>query len=102
MTEDDKYHQLLTVSNPITVQKKLNEYLPGTQLYLSTRRTKKYMIQQPNGKWSHFGDILFQDFTKHKDKDRRRRYIQRASNIRGNWINDPYSSNMLSICLLWN
>lgn len=98
---NDKYQQLLIVSNPDIVARRLEEYLPGTDLYISTHRTKKYMIQQPNGKWSHFGDIRYQDYTFHKDEDRRRRYLQRASHIKGNWKSNPYSSNLLSIRLLW-
>jgi hypothetical protein len=35
------------------------------------------------------------------DKSRRDRYLRRAMNISGNWYEDPYSANMLSINLLW-
>jgi hypothetical protein len=96
-----KYQQLLNVSNPDIVARKLHEYYPGTQLYVSTHRTKKYMIQTPTGSWSHFGDIRFSDYSFHKDEERRRRYLQRALHIKGNWKSNPYSSNLLSIRLLW-
>jgi len=44
----------------------------------------------------------YEDYTKHKDETRRLNYLLRASNIKGNWINNPYSPNFLSINLLWN
>jgi hypothetical protein len=60
------------------------------------------MVLNPNtNKWVHFGAIPFTDYTKHKDKTRRQRYLNRANNIKGNWVNDKYSPNNLSIHLLW-
>ena len=59
------------------------------------------MVQNPDNKWIHFGQMGFQDYTKHKDKIRRKNYRLRASNIKGNWITDPYSPNNLSLFLLW-
>jgi hypothetical protein len=95
-------HRLLKVSNPDRVQANLDKYFDKpTNLYLSTKSTKKYMIQKPNGSFVHFGDINFQDYTKHLDEDRRARYLQRASNIPGDWYDDAYSSNNLAIFGLW-
>lgn len=88
-------------SNPDTVAKRLHKYLPGTKLYLSTRKGKKYMIQKPDGSYSHFGQTGYEDFTKHRDDLRRIHYLQRATKIKGNWKADPYSPNNLSINLLW-
>ena len=36
------------------------------------------------------------------DEERKKRYLKRASNIRGNWKNNPYSPNNLSLHILWN
>jgi hypothetical protein len=98
----NKYRELLQYSDPIKVQQNLNKYLPGTQLYISSRKNKKYMIQDTTGKFIHFGQLPYQDFTKHKDQYRRQRYLQRATHIRGNWKSNPYSPNLLSILLLWS
>ena len=98
----DKYQQLLTVSNPDIVTRRLEEYLPGTQLYMSNQKYKKYAIHHPaTNRLINFGDIRYQDYTFHKDEDRRRRYHQRALGIKGNWKSNPYSSNLLSLRLLW-
>jgi hypothetical protein len=96
-----KYEELLKYSNPDIVAQRLQEYLPGTQLYISSRKDKKYMIQRPDGSWSHFGQMGYSDFTRHGDPVRRERYLKRAMAIRGQWMKDPYSSNSLSIVLLW-
>ena len=54
-----------------------------------------------NHKWVHFGDIEYEDFTKHKDQERRKRYLSRAKNIKGDWKDNKYSSNNLSMNILW-
>ncbi len=46
--------------------------------------------------------MRYADYTKHKDKKRRLNYLKRASNIKGNWSQNPFSPNMLSIILLWD
>lgn len=102
---DDKYDKLLQISNPERVRRNLDKYLgKDIPLYISTRRTKKYAIQRPDGKFIHFGqfDPPMEDYTKHQNDIRRIRYLTRATNIRGNWQDDPYSSNNLSIHLLWD
>jgi hypothetical protein len=99
-----KYNQLLTVSNPRIVQNNLNKYLGNTtDLYVSNRNNKKYMIKNPkNNKWVHFGDIRYEDFTRHLNTIRRNAYLRRATAINGDWENDVYSPNNLSIFTLWN
>jgi hypothetical protein len=98
----DKYIDLLKYSNPQKVLKRLGKYLPGSRLYVSTRKNKKYMIQNPEGTWIHFGQMGYEDFTKHHDDVRRINYIQRATNIHGDWRDDKYSPNNLALHLLWN
>lgn len=100
--DEEKYIKLKKYSNPTIVKKKaVDIFGKNVKLAVSTRKDKKYMIQRPDGKWSHFGQLPYSDYTKHRDPERRRRYLQRATAIRGDWAKDPYSSNSLSINLLW-
>ena len=95
--------KICKVSNPKMVLKQLEKYYGDeVDLYLSTSKNKKYMVFNEDGKKVHFGSILYQDYTKHKDKKRRLNYLKRASNIKGNWRQNPFSPNMLSIILLWD
>lgn len=88
-------------SNPRIVTYKAKR-LYDTYLRRSTRLGKKYMIWDPhNEKWIHFGQMNYEDFTKHGDEDRRRNYLRRSEGIRGNWQSNMYSPNMLSRRLLW-
>ena len=68
----------------------------------STRKNKKYMIMNDDHKCFHFGDLRYEDYTKHQDKDRLKNYLSRATKIKGNWRKDKYSPNNLAINLLWN
>jgi len=43
----------------------------------------------------------YEDFTKHKDEERRQQYLSRATNIKGNWKKNKYSPNNLAINILW-
>jgi len=94
-------YDILKYSNPLEVQRKAKQYLGNITVYLSDKPEKKYMIQKPDGKWVYFGQMGFEDFTKHKDQERRNRYLRRTENMRGNWKNDKYSPNNLSRNLLW-
>lgn len=90
------------VSNPSTVLKKKNTYLgKNIQIFISDNKDKKYMIITPENKRVHFGNINYEDFTKHKNEIRRQSYLKRAMNIKGNWKDNKYSPNNLSINLLW-
>ena len=77
-------------------------------LLASTRATKKYMIFNPHtNRFVHFGGMGYLDYTKYIQYDKkdanihRTRYLNRALNIKGDWKNDHYSANFLSILLLW-
>jgi len=95
--------KICKVSNPKMVLKQLEKYYGDkVDLYLSTSKNKKYMVFDEDGKKVHFGSIIHEDHTKHKDKKRRLNYLKRASNIKGNWRQNPFSPNMLSIILLWD
>ena len=100
----DKLEQLLKVSNPKEVIKKAQQYFnnPDIKVYLSNRKNKKYAIYDPNiKKLVHFGQMGYMDYTMHKDDKRRQNYLIRASNIKGEWMNNKYSPNNMSMHILW-
>lgn len=92
------------VSNPDEVYHKamilLNDY-DDVELDFSTRINKKYMISGSftNNKWIHFGDMKYEDYTKHKDKERRSKFLKRNAH----WIKDydKYTPAYFSYYLLW-
>ena len=90
-------------SNPATVRRKAAQYLgKDVKILLSTKKDKKYMVQVPHThKFVHFGQMGYEDYTKHKDKSRRKNYLTRSKSIKGNWKTNKYSPNNLSIHLLW-
>jgi hypothetical protein len=99
MDQKEKLAQLKEVSN-IKMVKKRGKDIYNSDVFPSTRKDKKYMIWN-GSKWIHFGSILYQDWTKHQDPVRRESYLKRASKIKGNWKENPYSPNFLAINLLW-
>lgn len=90
-------------SNPKQVMKNAKKYLgKDVSIELSNKKDKKYMVYNPNTKkWVYFGQIGYEDFTKHKDPKRRENYLKRTANMKGNWKDDKYSPNNLSRNLLW-
>ena len=100
---DNKIDELFKWSNPKQAQKKAYKYLgKKADLYVSETKDKKYDIYDPvNDKWVSFGQLGYEDFTKHKDKERRKNYLNRATNMNGDWKDNPYSANNLSINILW-
>jgi len=91
------------VSNPTIVQKKAHEiYGRDAIIYRSKAKDKKYSIRNPQGRLINFGNIHYEDYTKHKNDDRRENYLKRSTKIKGNWKDDPYSPNMMRIRLLWD
>ena len=69
----------------------------------STRPGKKYMaVFEKNGrrKTTHFGAAGMSDFTKHKDPERKKRYLSRHRKNE-KW-NDPTTAGSLSVYILWN
>ena len=94
MNELNKYSDFKTVNDNA-------KRLYDKEVFLSTRKNKKYMIMNDDKKWIHFGQLGYEDFTKHLDEQRRELYLKRASKIKGDWKTNIYSPNMLSIVLLW-
>lgn len=95
--------ELKKYSNPEIAQKMAFKYLGRSAiLYPATRQEKKYKIYDPNNeKWVSFGQMNYEDYTKHRDKERRKNYLIRSSKIKGNWKKNKYSPNNLSIHILW-
>jgi hypothetical protein len=89
-------------SNPLKAQQQAFKiYGNNAILYRSKAKNKKYAIIAPNGKIVNFGQMGYEDWTKHGNLVRRNSYLTRTANMRGNWKEDPYSSNNLSRRILW-
>ena len=95
--------RIYTYSNTRQAQKMAYRYLGKTaKIYPSRKPEKKYMIYDPkHDKWVYFGQMGYEDFTKHKDKFRRKNYLTRTKFMKGNWKSNPYSANNLSRKILW-
>jgi len=91
-----KLLELQKYSNPDYVMNKA-EQLNLNPIFISTRKDKKYMIY--NGKsWIHFGQMGYQDYTKHHDESRRDNFRRRNRR----WFFGPmYSPGRLAYILLW-
>jgi hypothetical protein len=94
-----KKDELKLYSNPKKVKELAKEYFgDDVQVKVSTRKNKKYMIQDPNGKWIHFGQMGMEDHTKHGDKVR----LANFRNRNWKWEEAPMWTPMwLSYHLLW-
>ena len=79
--------------------------LGAESLDYSTRKNNKYMATLPSGKKVHFGSPKYPDYTIHKDKERRDKYLSRATKIKNKQgeltYTNPESSNFWSVHLLW-
>lgn len=104
MTSNPKFtRRLRKYSNPETSQQRAYKYLGKTaKLYPARNNKKKYSIFDPKQqKWVNFGQLGYEDYTKHHDKKRRKNYLTRSSKMRGHWKNNKYSPNNLSMHILW-
>ena len=99
-----KIQEIFNYSDPNKVYKNaIKIYGKDTILLISSRKDKKYSIYDPyNDKFINFGQMGYEDYTKHKDEYRRLNYLKRSNNIKGKWKDNIYSPNNLSINLLWN
>ena len=79
--------------------------LGAESLDYSPRKNNKYMVKLPDGKKVHFGSPKYEDYTVHKDKERRDKYRARAMKIKNKkgelTYTNPESSNYWSVHLLW-
>lgn len=90
-------------TTPRQAQKMAYKYLGKTaKLYPARNPEKKYCIyDKKNDKWINFGQIGYEDYTKHHDKARRKNYLTRTKYMKGDWKNNKYSANNLSRNILW-
>ena len=79
------------------VQRLADEYGVG-EVKPSTNKGKKYMVMSPIGKPIHFGAYGMEDFTKHKDEERRQAFQKRNAK----WAQaEKWTPAWLSYYLLW-
>jgi hypothetical protein len=95
--------RLYSYSTPRTAQRMAYKYLGRTaKLYPARNPEKKYSIYDPlHNKWVNFGQMGYEDYTKHHDKKRRKNYLTRTKGMLGNWKTNKYSANNLSRHILW-
>ena len=71
----------------------------------SEKKDKKLKVKH-DGKWIHFGQTGYQDYTTHRDDVRQKAYCKRAAGIRGKdgrrTGDDPGSANFYAMRLLWD
>ncbi len=103
IVDTERFFKANNFSNPKIVFKKAREYLgKDVIIRLSDKAKKKYMVfNHDTRKWVYFGQVGYEDFTKHGDQLRRENYLRRTENIKGNWKENKYSPNNLSRNILW-
>ena len=101
-SDDDKYVVSGKEFKKLTRKAKK---LGADSLGYSTRKNNKYMATLPGGKKIHFGSPNYPDYLIHQDKDRRDRYLARATKIKNKQgeltYTNPESSNYWLVNLLW-
>jgi hypothetical protein len=101
---ETRYKKILyKYSSPTQAQKMATKYLGKTaKLYPANNPVKKYRICDPvSKKWVNFGQLGYEDYTRHKDKTRRHNYLTRSAGMSGNWKSNKYSANNLSRKITW-
>lgn len=91
-------------SNPLLAQKQGFKYYGKKHglIYRSTRKNKKYQIYDHiHNRMVSFGQMGYEDYTKHRSLKRRHNYLTRTAKMLGNWKKNPYSANNLSRRILW-
>lgn len=82
-------------------------------LYLADDKKHKLMIKDTNNKFHYFGRIGYGDFLLYRKLEKegkvpigtaeimRNRYHKSHSKIKGDWIKNKFSPNMLSLMINW-
>jgi len=92
----EKLRRLYEVSDPEEVQRQAMQ-LNLNPVHPSSQARFKYMVFDGN-RMRHFGDMNYQDYTKHHDERRRNNFRKRNAR----WRDAPmYSPAFLSYWLLW-
>jgi hypothetical protein len=97
---EDKLEELKKYSDPLQVAKMGDKYIKGTPIYISTRKDKKYMVEAPDGKWIHFGQMGYKDGTlMDKERNQRRDRFRKRNH---KWsASDKWTPAYLSYWILW-
>ena len=66
----------------------------------SNRKEKKYMAIIDDKKTIHFGQAGYQDFTIHKNEERKERYL--ARHRKNEQWNNPLTASFYATNILWN
>jgi hypothetical protein len=80
----------------------MNKNIKYLGISTSTRKDKRYMAKfQIDGgiKYVHFGSPLYENYTMHKDEERKKRYKIRHKHDN---LTDPLSPGALSMYILWS
>ena len=94
--QSNKLKELRNYSDPVYVMNKA-KMMGLNPVHESSRKDKKYMVFDGD-KMIHFGQMGYEDATKHNDLDRINRFKKRN----WKWQNSPkYSPAWLSWFLLW-
>lgn len=92
----DKINELSKYSD-FDLVKKMGRKYGINDIKISTRKDKKYMILH-DGKLIHFGQMGYEDYTKHRDLHRAELFKKRNAK----WADaEKYSPAFLSYYLLW-
>jgi hypothetical protein len=95
-----KREELMRYSNPAKVRKNARFFFgEDIKIRISTRKNKKYMIEDPDGNWVHFGQMGYKDFSLTGDLEAQRNFRRRNRA----WRDAPtYSPRYLSYWILWH
>jgi hypothetical protein len=74
--------------------------MPRYELRKATQKGKKWQIKTPEGKTIPFGFFGMEDFTTHKDEERKQRYLSRHKKNE-DW-SDKNTAGFWSRHLLWS
>jgi len=96
---ENKYEELLKYSVPKKVKALAKKFLgDDVKLFVSTRKDKKYMVEDPNGKMIHFGQMGYMDYSLTDDATKQKNFRTRNKK----WADaDTYTPAWLSYHLLW-
>lgn len=67
----------------------------------SDKENKRYLVQH-NGKKIYFGSPKHENYTIHKDKERKKRYLKRHEPAESEFWNNPEYPSFWSKWILWN
>lgn len=97
--DESKLHDLLSFSDPARVVRACRRHGYDPQrLFISPLSSKKYMYITPENRRIHFGYMGMEDYTRHRDPERRRRFLLRNAR----WKHAPlYSAAHMSYFLTW-